>query len=57
MEVEVKRRRVALSLALLKAISVCVKNGTSPFQLKDLWYCVLGDSILATAPKLTGRKC
>lgn len=45
------------SLASLKAISICIMNGTSPFQLTNLWNCVLGDSSLATVSKLTGSEC
>lgn len=57
---EVKKRAVALSLASLKAISICIMNSTSTCGLNELtnpWYCVLGDSSLATVSKLTGIGC
>lgn len=31
-----KKRRVALSLTSLKAISICIKSGASPFRRGDL---------------------
>lgn len=45
------------SLASLKAISICIMNGTSRFQLANLWSFVLGGSSLATVSKLTGNEC
>lgn len=45
------------SLASLKAISICIMNGTSCFQLANLWSFVLGGSSLATVSKLTGNEC
>lgn len=45
------------SLASLKAISICIMNGTSPFRLANLWSFVLGGSSLATVSKLTGNEC
>lgn len=51
-----KKRGVVLSLASLKAISICIMNGASPFQLTNLWNCVLGDSSLATVSKLNRQR-
>lgn len=57
LEVGVEKRRSAISLASLKAISICIMNGkTSPFKFTNLWNCILGDSSLATVSKLTGSE-
>lgn len=45
-----------LSLAFLKAISICIMNGTSPFQPNNLWNCLLGDSSLATASSVNAEE-
>lgn len=45
-----------LSLAFLKAISICIMNGTSPFQPTNLWNCLLGDSSLATASSVNAEE-